>query len=359
MNACGIEIIRDSQSFDALREEWTKISAPRILDNPFLSHAWNRVCAANGGEGTELNVIVLRDDGGKAQAIAPLAVETEKAGPFRFRRLCFIGEGVSDYHDFVARDDDPALLAALWREALKGSSRWDRAKLCDFPAASPSLAVLRDLGTTAEIRRASPCPKMEIPPSWDELTARLPARLVKDAAYQERRLEREGRLEHRELRDEAELPAFLEALFRLHEKRWARTPTPSKFLKERARRRAGELALAMLKAGYAAYSTLLLDGKPIAAHFGFSSATTLYYYVPAYDPEYERLSIGRTLYFRVLRSALDRGLTRFDFLRGGEEYKLRWGGSEAYNYEALAWRPGAGAAACAALEAYRRLRGPR
>ena len=73
------EVIADEASLEELRPEWEELSSPRVRDNPFLSHGWNCICAAYRGAGTVLNVIVLRDRAGKAQAIAPLAIETSRS----------------------------------------------------------------------------------------------------------------------------------------------------------------------------------------------------------------------------------------------------------------------------------------
>jgi len=357
MSGPRVDIVTDEAGFAGLGPAWAALSSPRVADNPFLSHAWNRVCAERRGRGTELFTVTLLGPDGGILGIAPLALESSKAGPISFKRLCFIGEGVSDYHDFIVRDDDPVLMDELWSAVGSTSSRWDIAALADFPAGSPTLVAVGGRGRHGfRVERASLCPKMDLPASWDEMAGRLPARLVKDAAYQERRLERAGTLEYREVGSKDGVEPFMEELFRLHEQRWARNPTPSKFLKEAARSRAVAHAAAMFDSGYAAYSSLVLGSETIAAHFGFGTPSTSYYYVPAYDPDYDKYSIGRALYFRALRAAIERGATRFDFLRGAEEYKLRWGGTECWNYEILASRRTPGAVAANALTAYRGLR---
>jgi CelD/BcsL family acetyltransferase involved in cellulose biosynthesis len=43
------------------------------------------------------------------------------------------------------------------------------------------------------------------------------------------------------------------------------------------------------------------------------------------DPEARELSPGVLMVERYVRRALERGLTRLDFLRGDEAYKYEWG----------------------------------
>ena len=66
-------------------------------------------------------------------------------------------------------------------------------------------------------------------------------------------------------------------------------------------------------------------GAPVAAAFGFEDADTYYLYNSAYDPDRAGLSPGIVLTTALIESAISRGKARFDFLKGGEDYKVRLG----------------------------------
>jgi CelD/BcsL family acetyltransferase involved in cellulose biosynthesis len=49
-----------------------------------------------------------------------------------------------------------------------------------------------------------------------------------------------------------------------------------------------------------------------------------YYWIPAYDPEFNVLSPGRLMLHFMLRECYDRGGREFDFLVGDEDYKWHY-----------------------------------
>ena len=58
----------------------------------------------------------------------------------------------------------------------------------------------------------------------------------------------------------------------------------------------------------------------------FEDGVTTYLYNSGYDPAYSHLAVGLISKAHAIRDSIERGLTRFDFLRGEEDYKRRLGG---------------------------------
>ncbi len=72
---------------------------------------------------------------------------------------------------------------------------------------------------------------------------------------------------------------------------------------------------------------VLVDGAGtrVAAAFGFEDADTYYLYNSCFDPGRASLSPGVVMVAGLIEAAITAGRRRFDFLKGGEEYKLRLG----------------------------------
>ncbi|MEX0826038.1 MAG: GNAT family N-acetyltransferase [Acidimicrobiia bacterium] len=72
---------------------------------------------------------------------------------------------------------------------------------------------------------------------------------------------------------------------------------------------------------------LLIDGggRPVAAAFGFEDEDTYYLYNSSFDPAATAGSPGIVLCDRLIRAAGAAGKQRFDFLKGTEKYKRRFG----------------------------------
>jgi len=76
--------------------------------------------------------------------------------------------------------------------------------------------------------------------------------------------------------------------------------------------------------------------QAVAALFGFSDGDTYYLYNSAYDNELAEASPGIVLLTHTIQGLAAEGFTRFDFLKGDEEYKTRLGASlrQLYRIEA-------------------------
>jgi len=67
------------------------------------------------------------------------------------------------------------------------------------------------------------------------------------------------------------------------------------------------------------------SGEAVGAAFGFEDADTYYLYNSAFDQSRAALSPGIVLVTALIEAAIASGRRRFDFLKGGEEYKARLG----------------------------------
>ena len=68
--------------------------------------------------------------------------------------------------------------------------------------------------------------------------------------------------------------------------------------------------------------TLRLDGRAIAFHYWFALEGCMYVHRLAFDPELARWSPGLVNTLDAIQSAADEGMTRVEYLGGGERYKL-------------------------------------
>lgn len=69
-----------------------------------------------------------------------------------------------------------------------------------------------------------------------------------------------------------------------------------------------------------------LSGKAVSAVMCFDYRSTRYLYNSGYDPRFRALSAGLICKVLSIKDAINRGLLRFDFLKGAEAYKHRLGG---------------------------------
>ena len=73
-----------------------------------------------------------------------------------------------------------------------------------------------------------------------------------------------------------------------------------------------------------------MGGQAVHALAGFAERGICYFYNAGMDPEARDLSPGIVGTATYLRDRLDRGDSRFDFLRGDEAYKYEWGARDRH-----------------------------
>ncbi|WP_412545626.1 GNAT family N-acetyltransferase [Maricaulis sp. MIT060901] len=74
-------------------------------------------------------------------------------------------------------------------------------------------------------------------------------------------------------------------------------------------------------------STMELDGKLVAAHFGIRSRGVLHYWFPAYDPAMSSVAPGLLLFREMIRQLTDLGPTQMHLGPGNYDFKKRFSNS--------------------------------
>lgn len=128
----------------------------------------------------------------------------------------------------------------------------------------------------------------------------------------------------------------LEVFFQLHEMRWKTKKQLGAFALGGLKRFHRVSAPAMVQAGLLRLLTLRSEGRPIGSLYCFRAGTGMFFYQSGFDPQEKSKNPGTTLIAHAVRMAIDDGCKVFDFLRGAEPYKLRWGPQDIlHNYRIL------------------------
>ena len=67
------------------------------------------------------------------------------------------------------------------------------------------------------------------------------------------------------------------------------------------------------------------DGQPVGVLYGFRWRDVFAYYQTGWEPEWAAANLGTVLVSEAIRLAGQAGARVFDFLRGAESYKYRFG----------------------------------
>ena len=180
-------------------------------------------------------------------------------------------------------------------------------------------------GWTLNLEREDVCPVVTFPTgaSFDDYLGTLAKKSRHEIRRKIRRAEASGELRLTASRDPL---ADLETFISLHQKRWGADglfpPTPGGAASRVFIRRLFELCGG---AGPARLSFLTMGDRRVAAGIHLETPDTWMFYNAGIDLDARDLSPGVILMALYIKSAVEAGVRRFDFLRGDESYKYEWG----------------------------------
>jgi len=137
---------------------------------------------------------------------------------------------------------------------------------------------------------------------------------------------------------EDDLEAAVDEFLRLLQKS---TPDKKDWLNEGRRAVFHQVARAALNAGILQLLFLKVAGYRAAALFNFAYRDRIWVYNSGLDPEnFAHLSAGVVLSALTIEKAIQQSYKTFDFLRGSEQYKYRFGAQDTTVHRINIRKPG-------------------
>ncbi|WP_230530903.1 GNAT family N-acetyltransferase [Microvirga roseola] len=308
--AMKVDILSDPAG---LEEEWWDLWHRDPAASAFQSPAWLVPWRGQFSEG-ESRILALRDQG-RLMGLLPLFRREGRLLPW--------GAGTSDRLDGIF---DPELeLAQVSRGLAELGEPLDL-----FQLRSGSLLLEAKLpdGWTETRGHSEPCVEMTLP-------AELPRNMAQNLRYYRRRADRTGIAEA-----ERAGPDILDELVELHTRRWLSREEPGVLADPRVLAWHREALPALQAAGLLRLYALRLHGRIVAALYVLLSKQRACYYIGGFDPDFERLGLGTVLVGHAIAEAEREEGRVFDFLRGQEPYKYRWGAADTPTFARILHPPG-------------------
>lgn len=316
--------VTHTDELHALRPEWKALWSRVENTTPFQSPDWLVPWWEHMGSGQLLVLTLRRDD--TLVGVAPFCIYTDAERDVH--TLYLLGTGVSDYGDILLdtgiRDEGLTLLLDAVADC---GEQWDIAELQQLRPGSALLEPCAPCAPRALLdtcMRGEACPVLTLPPSIEELSRVVPSRTLHELWYLRRRIAREGRIET-EVATRETADSLLDAVFALHDARWSARGMPGVLADDAVREFHRNAARALFDGGVLRLQALRFDGQVIAALYAFTHMQRTYYYIGGFDPAYARFGPGHLIVGWAIEDAVREGAGVFDFLRGREAYKYRWG----------------------------------
>jgi CelD/BcsL family acetyltransferase involved in cellulose biosynthesis len=320
---------------DDLAPEWNALLEKTATHVPFMRFEYLKLWWETRGGGewpdAELFLITAQQDD-RLMGAAPLFYTPDWQGR---PALLLVGSiEISDYLDLLVRPDDlPDFLAALLPFLKDGGlPEWKTLDLYNILDDSPSIPALKqaveEIGWTCQSEKLQHSPYIPLPGDWDAYLANIDKKQRHEIRRKLRRAQsalvpidwyivKDGEALDQHITD------FM-ALMRMD-------PDKDKFLSppmEEHMRKAAHFAAGVDSLNLA---FLEIDGKKAAGYMSFDFLNRLWVYNSGINwSDYSEYSPGWVLLAYLLQWANEEGREAFDFMRGDEEYKYRFGAVDRF-----------------------------
>ncbi len=317
-----VRIVESAEAFDL--PEWRELARLDPHGNIFFTPEWNRLWWDSFGEGKRLVVVTFVDP--EPVGLAALMIDDTDEG----RRIRFLGgDDLTDYlGPLVAAPDHQGPVAeALLNYLSKDLDDWSYfdAKCLPVPFGFSEWFVeaADRLGMTFSVEMTEMTAVLPLPPTFDDYLAGLTQKQRHELRRKTRRFEREVPGAALRTATGDSLHSDLETFVEMHRK--SEGPKGEFMRPERAS------FFEKVTAEFGPRNVLFLDflelgaGGVAAAMFSFEFDGVFYLYNSAFDQALAAFSPGVVMVAKLIERSIQKGLTRFDFLRGRERYKFDLG----------------------------------
>jgi CelD/BcsL family acetyltransferase involved in cellulose biosynthesis len=341
------QIVTSLEELDGLRTDWQALHSLNPQHSPFQSWSWSTAWLRHLAGTHELQIICGRDDRNELVFVLPLVlVSPENGAPSVCTNVCGYGPDCSDYIGCLRTPELDDELAVVTGNAI---DRYvDRSVRLVMPSLDGNSGfpnelrgTMSNLGRATWLRRHHSCPAIALPGSLDEYLAGLSSNFRSQLRRHHRKVVEHPEVELKPV-DVDGASSFARELVRLNRTRMRDKGIESSFEVEAFRNFFLDAVPGLAREGIAWMDTIVNGDKVLAAALTLLHADRMYFYAAGFDGSASALRPGTALHLEVLMRGIERGYVRYDFLRGSEPYKYRWGATEAWTWKLTAYPAGAG-----------------
>ena len=303
-----------------IKDDWLETLSSSSQKNVFLTPQFQQVWWQNFGDG-ERCILRIENEEEELLGVAPFY--------FKNSTLSFLGDtAVSDYLDFVILNGrEEEFYTALIEKLKELSFDWKSLSFISIPEKSPALSLFPELAKkqnwSVEKRQQDICPVITLPKTWEEYLQSLSKKQRHEIKRKWRNLEEKVAPEFSVVTNAENIEKDVNDFIHLHKLSGERK---AEFWNEKQEKYFGELITVAAENNWLKLFFLEVESERVATMLCFDYDNQFYLYNSGYDPnKFSHLSVGNVLTSYTIKHAIELGRTRYDFLRGDEEYKFRYG----------------------------------
>lgn len=312
------------ESFDSLDSYWNNPSQHLKWGSVFVLPSWLRVWWHVFRSRADLCLFSVKNQAGVI-GIAPLKREGS--------RVSFIGSAdVCDYLDFIVLPGEESIFfeAVLDHLGQNGVSEMDlRSLRPDSTVITSLIGAAQKRGHKVVYSQEDVSLETELPSTWEQYLRGLSRKQSHELERKLRRLSEAGEIEYRCQEVKQVDPVMMNTFLKLFVQS---RQDKAEFMTAQMESFFRATAAAMAEIGLLRFGTLEIARKTVAMIMGFDFDNAYCLYNSGYDPEFSSLSVGILLKALCIKESIEAGKSKFDFLKGDEDYKYHLGGKEVPVY---------------------------
>ncbi|GAP22232.1 GNAT family N-acetyltransferase [Leptolinea tardivitalis] len=319
---------------DRLKVDWDQLLETNLVQAPFLEFDYQKLWweTRGGGEWTDAELMILEaHQNGVPVGIAPLFTIRQPDGSTAVLNVGSVE--VSDFLDLLVRPEfQEAFIAALLNNLIAMHIPGLKiVQLFNLLDSSPTLPVLHSAagkaGWTLSVERLQHSPCITLAGDWETYLAGIDKKQRHEIRRKMRRAEEadvsvKWYFAEDESSLDAEIDGFLELMKNDGDKDSFLKPPMQGFLRRVVHNAFNHknLQLAFLE----------VDGHKAASYLSFDYRNKIWVYNSGLNRDFQALSPGWVLLGHLIQWSIEHGRTEFDFMRGDEEYKYRFGAVDRF-----------------------------
>lgn len=280
---------------------------------------------------------------GDTVALFPLYMRKRGSGPWARRELRLVGTGEkveTDFHDFLAcKDLDDGELTSLFIYFLEQTkASWDGIVLSDFDEASRIHGALVRHGNIFPYRtileKGEECPYQDLPETKDRYVKEyLSSTFRRRLKNKTNKLQRETNFSFSIHDGRSDLGEVMRRFAEIHQTWWTGRGEKGAFHDPQKADFLNTIAVRLGAEGELFLSLLTIDGQLASGRLGFLHDGVVYDYQASHNPKFLKSSPGLVCVCKTIEAAIDRGVRRFEALRGTEPYKKHFTRTSRWTYK--------------------------
>jgi CelD/BcsL family acetyltransferase involved in cellulose biosynthesis len=304
------------------KDLWLQDPHSTIFQSPEWVTSWLRYLNRK-----EFQILTFREND-RLLGLVPLVISSSLNSP-NHHEIRLLGMGVSDYLDGVFDPKYGEEIAATCFECLLRKLKDD--DLISFRQLRVNSPLLNGFISSSWIESVNPdesCPVLKLPINVGDLKYVLPTHQFQKLSYYQRRLKKHGHINFESI-CENNFDEVTGKLFQLHKKRWMTKNQVGVLDGECIQEFHKDIMKAFLRAGLLRFYALRINQKIVAVIYGYAHRKRFLFYLGGFDPEFEHLNVGTLMIGYAIEESIREGMLEFDFLRGNEPYKYKWGAKDS------------------------------